>query len=114
MFGVGHKRVSQAHAARIEAVARKHGFSFVQAVVPGTGYQHWFAGPNRGNPFNQEAEAWIWSELEALGLCDAREVRPPSGLCGLCGGTYQDHQPPKHDPSLAPVSRHAFRHKEAP
>lgn len=70
MFGVGRKPPTRRSASRIDKIARKHGFCFVEARLPGTGYQHWFAGPNRGFPFDDRNAEAIWAALEKAGLAD--------------------------------------------
>lgn len=76
MFGIGHDAPTQTNATKIGRIARTHGFGFVQTTMPGTGYQHWFAGPNRGAPFDGDAERAIWADLEAAGLANAKGVIP--------------------------------------
>jgi hypothetical protein len=68
LFGSGRNKPSARDAKRIDAIARKHGAVFVQATLPGTGYQHWFAAPNRGEPFDSALARAISEELEAAGV----------------------------------------------
>jgi len=63
MFGVSREKLSRKDAKRYARVAGKHGFTFVEAILPGEGYKRWFAGPNRGHPFDGEAERAIRQEL---------------------------------------------------
>jgi hypothetical protein len=68
MFGVGKGLVSQRDGKRIDAVARKHECTFVWATIPGNGAQHWFAGPNRGNPFDGAMAKAVYADLDAAGI----------------------------------------------
>jgi hypothetical protein len=92
MFGAGRAAPSKANATKIDRVARLHGFSFVQHHDAGCGcgcgcarqpcparYRHWFAGPNRGEPFGRLAAEAIWKDLEAAGLADAKGIIPKGG-----------------------------------
>jgi hypothetical protein len=67
MFGVTRQKVTRKVAKQFESIARKHGFTFVEANLP-EGYKAWFAGPNRGHPFDGKAQAAIESEIEAAGI----------------------------------------------
>jgi hypothetical protein len=48
-----------------ERVARKHGVTLVEAILPGTGYQRWFAGPNLGAPFDRALERAVYADITA-------------------------------------------------
>lgn len=52
MFGVGKGEVSNAEYRSVEKAARavRSDVAFACVFLPGTGWRHWFAGPNRGDP----------------------------------------------------------------
>lgn len=68
MFGTSRVKPSRKDAKTMAKVAKKHGCDFTEVVLPGTGYQHWFSGPNRGHPFDQALSKGVYSDLEALGI----------------------------------------------
>ncbi len=68
MFGVGRGRVAAKTAKRIDKIARKHDCYFISGTFPGDGPKFWFAGPNRGHPFDQAMARAVTSDLEAAGL----------------------------------------------
>jgi hypothetical protein len=72
LFGAGNGRVKTRVADRIDRIARKHGARFVSCVLPGDGPRYWFAGPNRGDPFDQAMADAVWGELAAAGLADEK------------------------------------------
>jgi hypothetical protein len=62
LFGVGSGQISDREAKRVEKIASKHGATFVRWCGPeclcgrncgGCNYRFWFAGPNRGKPFDE-------------------------------------------------------------
>lgn len=65
---------------KAEAAAKKHGATLVNYTDPGcscghgcarnckANRRHWFAAPNRGNPFDQRTEAAVRDELKAAGV----------------------------------------------
>lgn len=75
LFGQGAGHLPQ-KAARI---SKQHGATLVNYTDPGCscGYgcsrgckanrRHWFAAPNRGNPFDQRTEAAVREALSAAG-----------------------------------------------
>jgi hypothetical protein len=67
-FGVSRKKISRATAKTMERVAEKHGCCLVEATIPGTGYQRWFAGPNYGDPFDRETASVVLDELRDRGI----------------------------------------------
>lgn len=71
MFGVSRVRPTRAAAKRMQAVADKHGADLVEVTLPGTGYQRWFEGPNRGFPFDKAMSDAVWADLERAGVVDA-------------------------------------------
>jgi hypothetical protein len=79
-FGLGRGWLS----ARADRIARKHGASLVNHTDdrcncgyncrPGTCKQsrrHWFAGPNRGEPFDSQLARAVMDEIESAGLLDS-------------------------------------------
>lgn len=84
-FGVSRVRILRRDAKEIERIAKKHGVTFIETTLPGTGYQRWFAGPNLGYPFDKalsdavyadmDASGVGWDEIEARGLADADRRR---------------------------------------
>lgn len=73
MFGVGRKPVH--YPNRVEAIAKRHGFTFVHCTIPGNGFMTWFAGPNRGFPFDDAHAKAIWTDLDKAGLVRDGRVR---------------------------------------
>lgn len=68
MFGVSRAKPTRKDAKRMERIARKHGCSLIEGTFPGDGYKRWFAGPNRGHPFDQALADAVYADLEAAGL----------------------------------------------
>lgn len=68
MFGVSRKKPSRADAKRMDRIARKHDCALIEVTLPGTGYQRWFVGPNRGSPFDQQMADAVYADLDAAGL----------------------------------------------
>lgn len=68
MFGEGRGSVAEKTARRIDKIARKHDCCFISAMIPGDGHKFWFAGPNRGHPFDQAMARAVTADLEAVGL----------------------------------------------
>jgi hypothetical protein len=68
MFGVSRTKPTRRDSRKIERIAKRHGATFVEANLPGTGYQSWFSAPNLGSPFDQERAAAVAVDLETAGL----------------------------------------------
>lgn len=90
MFGVTRRKPTRDHAKIIERIAEAHGATWIEAELPGTGYQAWFAGPNRGEPFDRRLSAAVLADIAATGVIygDAAEAvhwewRPGRTACGL-------------------------------
>jgi hypothetical protein len=66
MFGGGKGEVGKAEAARIDRAIAKtgHEATFTNVKLPGDGWRYWFAGPNRGEPFDRQMAAEV---LDAVG-----------------------------------------------
>jgi hypothetical protein len=69
LFGVsrGPARLGK-HYNAVEKIANLHEATVVECEVPGTGYQRWFAGPNRGEPFDRKMAVAVAADLAAAGL----------------------------------------------
>jgi hypothetical protein len=81
MFGVSRAKPTREIARRMETIAQRHGAGLVEATIPGTGYRRWFAGPNRGDPFDRALCAAIFADLRAAGIVDDKDElveRPPA------------------------------------
>lgn len=50
-------------------------------TLPGDGPRYWFAGPNRGNPFDARLEQSVWQALRDAGL---------AGDAGLVDACFED------------------------
>lgn len=68
MFGIGRTPIAQVTAKKVQKIAREHDFHFVSGKFPGQGYQHWFAGPNLGAPFDDANARAIEADLAKAGL----------------------------------------------
>lgn len=76
MFGLGDGWMPKSASK----IAKKHGAVLVNHVDPGCkcGYgctdecpackRHWFAGPNRGEPFDSQLGRAVMQEIEASGI----------------------------------------------
>lgn len=86
LFGLGPGHMPK----RADKIARKHGAGLVNYTDPGCSCghgcerncpakrRHWFAGPNRGEPFDSRMANDVMSALEAAGVTaiGKRKVRP--------------------------------------
>lgn len=71
-FGVSRERLSPREARRQDKIARQFGAHLVEVMyLPGVGYQRWFAGPNRGEPFNSRLARRV---ADAIGARAESEV----------------------------------------
>jgi hypothetical protein len=68
MFGVSREKPTRKAAKLMNRIAERHGAYLVEVQLPGTGYQRWFAGPNRGNPFDEAMARAVYDDI-------AKEVR---------------------------------------
>lgn len=69
MFGVRRGKLPAATVRKIERIAKRHGCTFVGPVsIPGNGVQSWFAGPNRGSPFDDTMARSVFEDLAAAGV----------------------------------------------
>lgn len=67
-FGLGRGRIPSKIAKRADAIASKHGACLVNPRLPGEGYRYWFAGPNRGEPFDRAMARAVLDDLDAAGV----------------------------------------------
>lgn len=63
MYGVSRTRITRAQADKLERIAKRHDSTLVEAIIPGIGYQRWFAGPNLGFPFDRDVAAAVAREI---------------------------------------------------
>ena len=68
LFGLGPGHLPDS----VDAIARKHGACLVNYTEPNGHKRHWFAGPNKGSPF----DGWLrdavmsdpaWADVETGG-----------------------------------------------
>lgn len=63
IFGVSRTRITRAQARKLSRIAKRHDATLVEATLPGTGYQRWFAGPNLGFPFDRSTAQAVAAEI---------------------------------------------------
>lgn len=68
MWGYGQGELSKTRGEKIDRIARKHGAAFTNPCMPGRGHVYWFAGPNRGEPFDRELSAAVEADLRRAGF----------------------------------------------
>ena len=73
MFGVSRQKPTRKAAKVMEQIAKRHGAGLIEARIPGTGYQRWFAGPNLGHPFDSAMSKAVYEELVKAGILLASE-----------------------------------------
>mgnify|MGYP003337572411 FL=1 len=56
MFGVTRENLSKREANRRDKIARQFGCTFTTYSAPGNDVTGWYAGPNRGFPFDGQME----------------------------------------------------------
>lgn len=66
MFGVVQRKMSKAEIATHEKAAEEHGCVFIYGHFPGDGYKGWFAGPNKGSPFDGQLANRVFGTLAEL------------------------------------------------
>lgn len=64
MFAVNRGKLDVREVERREAIAEKHEVTFVYIKDPGQGYLSWFAGPNRGEPFDGALRRAVVADIE--------------------------------------------------
>jgi len=60
-------KLSRAEVRRRDAIAAKHGADFNYIREPTGAYKSWFAGPNRGDPFDRNLSAAVAADLQQSG-----------------------------------------------
>lgn len=68
MFGVSRQKPTRKAAGIMERIAKHHGAGLIEANIPGTGYQRWFAGPNLGHPFDRALSEAVYGDLVKAGI----------------------------------------------
>ena len=68
MFGVSRQRPTRRIAKQMEKIAARHDAYLVDASLPGTGYQRWFAARNMGEPFDRNRSKAVHADLVAAGI----------------------------------------------
>ena len=68
MFGITTVEPSREDAKVIRLIAAQHGVEWIEATLPGTGYQAWFVGHNRGFPFDMETRREVMDAIKAAGI----------------------------------------------
>ena len=68
MFGVRVRngRTAGRERDRREAIADKHGCTWVEIYEPTGQWKSWFAGPNRGHPFDRQMEERVMAEVQEV------------------------------------------------
>jgi hypothetical protein len=64
LFGCGAGHLP----AKAQRIAAKFGADLVNYTEPRGRKRHWFAGPNRGQPFDQQLSRDVMAALEAAGI----------------------------------------------
>lgn len=67
-FGVGCAKLAASFVKKIEEALKDTDVSLANPNLPGEGYRYWFAGPNRGDPWNTEMERDVFERLERAGI----------------------------------------------
>lgn len=68
MFGISRQKPTRKEAKIMERAAKAEGCDFIEADLPGTGYQRWFAGPNMGFPFDRDMANRVKARIEKAGV----------------------------------------------
>jgi hypothetical protein len=66
MYGRG--MIDSETCRKLDRLARRHGASFVNVVVPGRGWVHWFATADRSRPLGLEDTANMYERASAEGF----------------------------------------------
>jgi hypothetical protein len=74
-FGLGNGKIPARIRDRADKIASRHGATLANPNLPGEGYRYWFAGPNRGHPFDQAMSEAVLADLDAAGIDLAKVVR---------------------------------------
>lgn len=68
LFGCGYGRINKTLEKRVDAIAKKFGASFTWIVEPSGEHRYWFAGPNRGEPFDGDMARDVAEALRVAGI----------------------------------------------
>ncbi len=68
LFGSGTGRIPDDERALIDRVVEPLGVVLNNQDLPGEGYRYWFAGPNRGHPFDRALERQVYQALAETGI----------------------------------------------
>lgn len=68
MFGVSRQKPTRRIAKQLEKIAARHDAYLVEANLPGTGYQRWFAARNVGDTSNSKRSKAVHADLVAAGI----------------------------------------------
>ena len=77
MWGATKQKLSRRACDRRDRLARKiggRGYGFVFTVLPGEGWNGWFFGPNRGEPFDRAIGREISAAVAQAEKCTTDEV----------------------------------------
>jgi hypothetical protein len=78
LFGVSRQKPTRKAAKKMEQIAKRHGAWLIEARIPGTGYQRWFASPNLGDPFDRARAKRVHDDLVKAGIYIADSDYPLS------------------------------------
>lgn len=66
MFSLTNESITKKEGKRRDKIAKKFGANYVGSInIPGSATKGWFAGPNRGQPFDNDLRRNV---MEACGL----------------------------------------------
>jgi hypothetical protein len=69
MFGTTRKQISLRDSRRLNNIARINGaYGFTNIIEPTGQHLGWFAGPNRGCPFDLALKTAVMTAVNAAGL----------------------------------------------
>ena len=78
MFGSGNGELTDDAREQIDAIAGENDCCVINPKLPGESWRYWFAGPNRGNPFDGAMRNAVMADLCTAGLADT------NGLVAEC------------------------------
>lgn len=70
-FGVGRGQLRAEVREKINALASTRDSYIINTNTPGEGWRYWFAGPNRGEPFDSSMKLGVMDKLRAAGFADS-------------------------------------------
>lgn len=92
-FGLGEGHMPE----QAEQIAKKHGAALVNHTEPDGRERHWFAGINRGNPFDAALAEAVMGEIRTAGVEATKE-------CPVCEGQADCDDEHCTDPECYPMS----------